>query len=156
MTEAETATTPRHAAGAAAPRWERQEAVVVPVVAEELAVGKREEVTARVALDKRVEIEPVRLDLERVDRQYDVTRRLVGTVSDAPPPPTRREGDAVVYSVVREVPVVVTRYELVEEVVVTPRVTVTPEPTVVHRRVERVAVERTPTHATTNHPPKTT
>ena len=130
--------------------------IVVEVIAEELAVGKREEVTARVAIDKRVALEPVRLDLERVDRRYDVTRRPVGTLSDTPPPATRREGDAVVYSVVREVPVVVTRYELVEEVVVTPRVTVTPEPTVVHRRVERVAVERTPTHATTHNQPKTT
>ena len=154
MTEAETAPTLPHAAGAAEPRREREE-VVVQVVAEELAVDTRQEVTGRVTLDKRVALEPVRLDLERVDRHYDVTRRPVGTLSDAPPPATRREGDAVVYSVVREVPVVVTRYELVEEVVVTPRVTVTPEPTVVHRRVERVAVERTPTHATTHNQPNT-
>lgn len=117
---------------------------VISVIEEELSVGKREVITGRVRLEKHVDTEEITFDLERVDRSFSVERRPVGQVYDTPPEAVRQEGDATVYAVIREVPVVVTRYELVEEIVVSARREVTSEAQTVQRRVERVDIERSP------------
>ena len=118
--------------------------VVVPVVREEVSVGKRVVATERVDVAKTVEVDEVELDLETRHRGYDVERRAVHSMHDVPPEPVRREGDATIYAVVREVPVVVTRYELVEEVVVRPVATAETHPSVVPARRERIDIVRRP------------
>lgn len=109
-------------------------------------MSKRLEETGRVRIVKRVETETIPLSLDSVETEYTVERRPVGELYDERPAATRREGDATVYSVIREVPVVVTRYELVEEIVVTPQTSTTDETHEVERRVERVEVERNREH----------
>lgn len=116
----------------------------IAVVEESLTVTKQAEVTGRVRISKTVETESVPFELATTHRSYDVSRRSVGELREECPPATRLEGVSTVYSVVREVPVVVTRYELVEEIVVTPREETEQKTEVVDRRVERVDIEREP------------
>ena len=115
---------------------------VIPVIAEELSVTRHTDVTGLLRLTKHVDTEEVELDLDTVRRDFEIERRPIGRLSDEAPPAVRREGEQTIYSVVREVPVVVTRYELVEELVVTPRERKTTQTETVGRRVERVEVER--------------
>ena len=117
--------------------------VTIPRVEETVAIGTRTVVTGGVTVDKRVGYEEETLHLRTVDRGYEVERRAVNEVLDAAPAAVEHLPDgSVVYRVVREVPVVVTRYELVEEVVLRPSVAVTEQPTVIPRRVERIEVTR--------------
>ena len=116
---------------------------VIPVIQEVISVRRDVETTGHVRITKHVDTEELEVDLESVTRSFDVERRPVGRLLDEPPPAVRRDGDQTLYSVVREVPVVVTRYEVVEELVVTPRETRTPQTEQVERRAERVEVERT-------------
>lgn len=116
---------------------------VIEVVREEVEIGKREVITGEVRIDKTVSIEEVTLDLERVDHHIDIERRAVNEVFETRPPDVRTEGDLTIYTVVREVPVLVTHYEVVEELVLRQRRDVTVTPTVIPVHTEHVDVTRT-------------
>ncbi len=120
----------------------------IEVVREEIDVTKREVVTGEVTIDKRVTLEDVQLQLERVDNTLDIFRREVNETFETRPAAVRTDGDDTIYTVVREVPVVVTHFEVLEEIVVRKVRTVTPEPTVIPVHREIVEVKRTPTATT--------
>ena len=119
-----------------------EEGVRVALLEESIDISKRLEETGRIRIAKTVRIESVPVELESTRRFFDVTRRSIGELREECPPAERREGDATVYSVVREVPVVVTRYELVEEIVVTPRRETDRSTELVDRRAEQIEIER--------------
>ena len=133
-------TTAHHRTNSANPVLAEEQRLTVPVVEEQLTVGKTEVVTGAVRLTKSVDFEERTLKLERTDREVNVERRPVNQTFDTPPPAVRQEGGKTIYSVIREVPVVVTRYELVEEIVVEQRAVTTEQPTVIPTRAERVEV----------------
>ena len=123
----------------------RAEEAVLDVVREEVSVSKEVVETGRVDLIKTVTIEEVPVTVQRMDSGYDVERRAVGELFDEAPASTTELPDGtIVYRVIREVPTVVTRYEVVEEVHVRPTHIAHDDHHVVPVRVEHVEVRRTP------------
>lgn len=123
------------------------EAVTIDVVREDVAVGRRVVETGRVEIAKTVETEAVELTLPRLESGYDVERRAAPSdeLLEAAPAGTYELPDGtVVYRVVHEVPVVVTRYRVAEEIHVRPRRVASDDHHVVHARRERVDVRRVP------------
>jgi stress response protein YsnF len=113
----------------------------IAIVEERAVVHKEVEVTGAIRVTKRVHVErrPVSADL--ASEQVEVERVPCDRIVEGPIP-ERQEGDTLVLSVVEEVPVVVIRYRLVEEVRITRRQRIEAwEDTVPVRRIE-VATER--------------
>jgi uncharacterized protein (TIGR02271 family) len=117
------------------------DAVVVPVVAEEAEVAKREVEVGRVRVRKSVEVADrvVADSLARED--VEVERVPVNRVVDGPVG-NREEGETLVVPVYKEVLVVEKRLMLVEEIRITRRRTEQPFSRTVPLRTEVVEVER--------------
>lgn len=116
---------------------------VVPVVAERLRVGRRKTVTGRVRVLKRTRSSTVVVDEPVVREEVTVQRVAVGRFVDGPVP-DRYENGALVVSVVEEVPVVVRRFRLVEELRITRRRLTVPRRQPVTLRREEADVRREP------------
>ncbi len=93
---------------------------VIPVVEEQAVVRKRAEVTGAVRVTRRVREEDRKVSADLASEAVEVERVPRDQFVEGPIP-ERREGDTLVLSVVEEVPVVVTRYRLVEQVRITRR-----------------------------------
>ena len=119
----------------------RREKIVVPVVAEELAVGKREVESGRVRITKVVREEQKTVDQPLFADEVVVDRVAVNRIVDAPPE-VRHEGETIVIPVVEEVLVVEKKLMLREEVRVMKRRTETHRPQTVTLRKQDVQVER--------------
>jgi stress response protein YsnF len=114
---------------------------VIPIVEERAVVRKEVEVTGAVRVTQRVHTERQQVSTDLTSEEVEVERVPCDRIVEGPIP-ERQEGDTLVLSVVEEVPVVVTRYRLVEEVRISRRRrTEAWEGTVPVRRNE-VAVER--------------
>jgi len=119
------------------------DSAVIPVVAEELQVGRRTVETGRVRLRKLVREEREVVDQPTLHEEVTVERVPINQIVEHAPAP-RQEGDTIVFPVVEEVLVVERRLMLKEEVRVTKRVTETHEPQTVTLRSEEVKIERVP------------
>jgi uncharacterized protein (TIGR02271 family) len=117
------------------------ERVVVPVVAEELRVGKRTVETGVVRVRKLVREHEELVEPTVMREEVQVERVPVGRVVDAIPEP-RHEGDTLVIPVLEEVLVVEKRVMLKEEVRVTWRTVEERSPQRVVLRSEEIVVER--------------
>jgi uncharacterized protein (TIGR02271 family) len=120
-----------------------KDVTVVPVVAEELQVGKRTVQTGRVRITKVVREQEQVFDQPLVTEEVIVERVPIGRFLDAPPE-VRREGETLVIPLVEEVVVIEKRLRLKEEVRVTRRAVETRTPQSVTVRSEDVEVERIP------------
>jgi uncharacterized protein (TIGR02271 family) len=116
---------------------------VIPVVAEELQVGRRAIETGRVRVRKLVREEQEVVDQPTLREEVTVERVPINQFVEHAPAP-RQEGDTVVFPVLEEVLVVQRRLRLKEEIRVTKRVTETHEPQTVTLRSEEVKIERVP------------
>lgn len=105
------------------------EETVIPVVAEEVEVGKRTVERGRVRVRKGVETREEEVAIPLVREEVEVERVPINRPVDAPPQP-RREGDVWIVPVLEEVLVVEKRLMLKEELRIT------------RRRVEGTARER--------------
>ena len=119
---------------------------VVPVVAEELQVGKRSVETGRVRITKVVREQEQVFDQPLMTEEVTVERVPVGRFLDAPPE-VRREGETLVIPLVEEVVVIEKRLRLKEEVRITRRAVETRSPQTVTVRSEDVEVKRIPAAA---------
>jgi uncharacterized protein (TIGR02271 family) len=108
--------------------------VAIPVVHEELRVGKRVEESGRVRIRKVVREEEETVDEPLTREEVTVERRAVNRPAEGPQE-TRTEGDALIIPVVREVLVVEKRMMVTEELVVRKR-------RVEERHTETVTVRR--------------
>lgn len=134
---------------AAAPTVTDANMVTVERMEEQLTVGKHLVTTGQVTLRKTVELAEEHITLQRLETSYEVERIAVNQVFEQAPPAVRELSDGtIVYAVVREVPVVVTRYEVIEELHVRPRHTARDEEYVMPVRRERIDIERSPIAAT--------
>lgn len=121
---------------------ERTDAVVVPVIAEQLSVDKRlVDSGAAVRLRKLVHEDVVTVDEPLTDEVVEVERVPVGRPVDAPVA-VRYEGDVMIVGVVEERLVVTRQLVLVEELRVSRRRQVRSEPQTVTLRREEVVAER--------------
>jgi len=130
-------------ADAAAPS-DTVERVVVPVIAEQIAVEKRSVETGRVRIHKETHSREQIVDEPLLRERVRVERVLIGR-EVASAPPVRQEGDTLVISVVEEKLVVEKRLVLREEIRVTREREIAPgEPVRVSLREEEAHVERLP------------
>lgn len=116
---------------------------VIPVIAEELQVGKRTVERGRVRVRKLVHQRDEVVDQPLVSQQIEVTRVAINQpITDLPQ--VRQEGDTTIIPVIEEVLVVEKRLLLKEEVHITRRQTTLHEPQTVTLRSEEIVVERLP------------
>ena len=118
-------------------------AAVVPVIAEELHVGRRSVETGRVRVTKLVREQQEVVDQPTVTEQVTVERVPINRVVEQAPAP-RQEGDTLILPVLEEVVVVERRLVLKEEVRITRRSTESHNPQTVTLRSEDVKIERIP------------
>ena len=118
-----------------------RDALVIPVVAEDLAVGKRVVETGRVRVTKRAQEIERDIDLSARSDRVEVERVPIGRYVDRPPR-VRRERDTIVVPVLEEVVVVDKRWWLKEEIRLTRTRTTETRRERVRLRRERVEVAR--------------
>lgn len=117
-------------------------AVVIPVIHEELEVGKRTvETGGGVRIHKSAREEEHTVDLPLMREEVEVEHVPVGRVLDGPAP-VRHLGDTIIVPVVEEVLVVQKQFRLVEELHIRKIRTETRDPRTVVLRKEKVSVER--------------
>jgi uncharacterized protein (TIGR02271 family) len=114
----------------------------IPVMEEQVKVGKKVMETGRIRLTKQVHEEEVTVDERITSEEVEVERVPINKFVEAPPPAVRYEGDRMIISVLREVLVVEKRLELVEELHLTKRKVESGEPQKVTLRKEEVSVHR--------------
>lgn len=119
----------------------RGEAVVMPVIEEELAVQKREVETRRVRITKIVREREEIVDEPLLKEEVEVERVVINRVVNEPVP-VRYEGDTMIVSVLEEMLVVEKRLVLKEEWRITRRQSEFHQSQQVTLRSEEVTVER--------------
>jgi uncharacterized protein (TIGR02271 family) len=119
---------------------------VIPVMQENVMVGKRVVETGKVHISKKVTEDQTTVSLPLAREEYDVERVPINKVVDTPPPAMRQEGDTAIIPVLREVMVVQKHYEIVEEIRITKRRTETTDTQQVTLRKEEVQIERSDLH----------
>jgi uncharacterized protein (TIGR02271 family) len=115
--------------------------VVMPLIAEELEVGKRQVETGKVRITKKIHEREEIIDEPLLAEQVTVERVPVNKVVDGPVP-IRQEGDTMVISLLEEVLVVEKRLVLKEELRITRRRVETHKPQRVILRTEGGTIER--------------
>jgi len=123
--------------------------VVIPLVAEELAVGKREVEAGRVRVTKLVQEEDRVVDQPLTSEEVVVERVPVNRVVNGPVE-VRHEGETMIVPLLEEVLVVEKRLMLREEVRISRRRTETHHPQTVTLRKEDVQIERIPAQESDN------
>ncbi|GAA4451015.1 hypothetical protein GCM10023189_12500 [Nibrella saemangeumensis] len=121
---------------------------IIPVIEEQIHIGKDVVETGRVVISKRVREEEQTVDIPLVSEEMNVERVAVNQYVDTPPA-VRYEGETMIIPVLKEVLVVEKRLVLVEELHVTKRQVETTETQRVTLRKEEVTVDRIP-HNTTD------
>jgi uncharacterized protein (TIGR02271 family) len=115
--------------------------IVLPVVAEELTVGKRVVETGRVHLRTVVTERQETVDVPLERAEVDVERVEIGQFVETAPT-ARQEGDVLIIPLLEEVLVVEKRLRLTAEVHVRLRKTTSREPQQVTLRREEIAMDR--------------
>ena len=116
---------------------------VVPILAEEVLVGKRTIETGRVRVHKSVQEREEIVDELLEQETVEVERVPINRIIERPIP-TRQEGDVTIISVTKEVLVVEKRLMFTEEVRITRRKSEFHEPQRVVLHSEEIAVEHIP------------
>lgn len=117
--------------------------VTIPVAAEEVIVHTRRSKDATVRVSKHVQEEQVVAEGQTVKRTVSVERIPIDRFVERPTG-LRQEGDTLIIPVFEEVPVVVMKTKLKEEIRVTTRTVSERRPMPVDVRREHVSVERIP------------
>ena len=110
----------------------------IPIIREELVVGKETIETGKVRIEKSVSTEEVSFDLSLTEESYKVVR-VPKNEEVAVTPAIRHEGDLTIIPVVREVAVIQKKLMLVEEIHV--RRSLTPRETTLHETIRSEEVE---------------
>ncbi|QIL77967.1 YsnF/AvaK domain-containing protein [Hymenobacter sp. HDW8] len=115
--------------------------MTIPVVEEQLQIGKDVVETGRIRVSKTVHEEERVIDVPIIQEEVNVERVAINQYV-ATPPAVRYEGDTMVMPILREVLVVEKRLLLVEEVRITKLQTETRTPQQVTLRKEEIHLER--------------
>jgi uncharacterized protein (TIGR02271 family) len=121
-------------------------AVTMPVLAEAVTVQTRRSERGRVRLTKTVKEEQITIDPQAVRREISIERVPIDRFVDRPEG-MRQEGDTLIIPVFEEVPVVIMKTKLKEEVRVTTRTISARRRTPVTVRRERLTVDRLPVNS---------
>ncbi|GAA4319144.1 YsnF/AvaK domain-containing protein [Flaviaesturariibacter amylovorans] len=116
--------------------------LVIPVIEESMTVDKELVETGKVRVRKIVTAEEHSINMPLIQEYYDVERVPTSKVYEKAPVP-RQEGETIIVPVVKEVLVIEKRYEVIEEVRLTRKVSSVPHIQQVTLMKERVEVIRT-------------
>jgi len=125
------------------------ETIVVPVLAEEVEVGKRRVETGKVRVRKTVRTTEQVVDEPVFREEVEVERVAINRVLDAPVG-SRQEGDTLIVPLLEEVLVVEKRLMLREEIRITRRRSEHRDAQTITLRTEEATVERIDAHTTDN------
>ncbi|OLY94787.1 hypothetical protein BUE76_11250 [Cnuella takakiae] len=114
----------------------------MPVVEEFATIHQEIVETGKVSIRKTVSEEQALVNLPITNEYYDIERVTVNETRDTPPPSVRYEGDTMIIPVTKEITVIQKRYEVVEELRITRKLTETPVMQEITLRKEQVHVER--------------
>lgn len=114
----------------------------IPIIEEQLHVGKEWKETGRVQLSKTVTEEEVEFKIPVQQEEIIVERKAINRLVEEAPPATRYEGDTTIISVLKEVLVVEKKLMLVEELHLTKRKTESVASGTETVRVEQVDINR--------------
>jgi uncharacterized protein (TIGR02271 family) len=117
------------------------EKLVIPVIAEEIAVGKKVIESGKVRISKRISEHEELVDVPLFREEVRVERVPVNLFVEAPPP-VRQEGDTMIIPVVEEQIVIQKKLLLVEELRVRKEVVEHHQPQTVNVRKEEVEIKR--------------
>ena len=118
------------------------EQIRIPIIEEQLQVGKQIVETDRVRISKHVREEAQMVDVPLIHEELEVERVPVNQIVSSPPPPIRYEGDTMIIPILQETLVVEKRLLLVEELRVTKRQVETHAPQEFTLLKEELEVER--------------
>jgi uncharacterized protein (TIGR02271 family) len=117
---------------------------IFPVIQERTVVHNEMVETGKVHINKSISKEDVNVNTPIINETYHIERVPVkGQILDTPPPSMRYEGEVMIIPVLKEIPVVVKRYEVVEEIRITKKQTETPLIQKVTLSKQNINVERT-------------
>jgi stress response protein YsnF len=121
----------------------KREEEIISVV-EEHAVIQREVIeTGKVHIHKRVTEDTTRINLPIINEAYHIEHVPVAPKTlDIAPPAVRYEGDKMIISVLKEITVVQKKYEVIEEIHLTRKLTETPLVQEITLLKEHVTIER--------------
>ena len=117
------------------------EQLIIPVIEEAIAVGKKVIEAGKVRISKRISEHEELVDVPLLHENVTVERVPINMYIDAPPP-VRQEGDTMIIPVVEEQIVIQKRLVLVEELRVRKEVVQGHRPQTVSVRKEHVEVKR--------------
>ncbi len=123
-------------------RLAQREDFTIPVIEEQLVVGKQVVETGQVRIAKHVLEEEQTVNTSLVREEYNIERVPINQYVDVPPA-VRQEGDVTIYPVLQEVVVTEKRLMLVEEVRVTKQQSETIDTQRIPLRREEIIIERT-------------
>ncbi len=126
-----------------------QQSAVMPVIEEQLQVGKKVVETGSVRINKIVREEEVTVETPVVVEKLDIERIPINQYVESAPPAVRYEGDVMIVPILEEVVVVEKRLRLVEELRITKRQEHTQVSQPVVLRKEEVTVDRRDNDVTT-------
>ena len=115
---------------------------VIPVMREFLTVDKEVVETGKVFIKRRVEEENATINIPLVNEVYKIERIPGKNQVFDTPPPTRYEDGNMIIPVIREVPEVIIRYQVIEEVHVIKEKTVVPHLQQITLLKENITIER--------------
>jgi uncharacterized protein (TIGR02271 family) len=130
------------------------EKLVIPVIAEEIAVGKQVVESGKVRISKRISEHEELVDVPLFREEVRVERVPVNLFVEALPP-VRQEGDTMIIPVVEEQIVIQKKLLLVEELRVRKEVVEHHQPQTVNVRKEEVEIKRIAGNRKTGGPGKT-
>ncbi len=119
-----------------------RDSTVIPVIEEQLQVGKKVVETGSVRVRKIVHEEEVKVETPVVVEKLDIERIPINQYVESAPPAVRYEGDVMIVPILEEVVVVEKRLRLVEELRITKRQEHTQVSQPVILRKEEVIVDR--------------
>lgn len=120
---------------------QNEEELVIPLIEEQVKVGKQVVETGRVRLLKTVEENEETVTMPLTEEEISVERKPIGQYVEEPPA-VRKEGGTTIYPVIKEVLVIEKKLMLVEEIHVTKRQRTTIASEAVTLRSESISVER--------------
>ena len=113
----------------------------IPVIEEQIQVGKQVVETGRLLITKTIREEEQQVDLPLLQEEFSVERVPINQYVDTPPA-TRVEGDTTIYPVLKEVLVIEKKLVLIEEVRITKRQQITHDSQSIILRKEEITVDR--------------
>ncbi len=124
-------------------REEKYKQEMIPVIQEYAVIQTEIVETGKVHIRKTVTEEIASVNLPIINESYNIEHVPVASkILDTPPPAVRYEGDKMIVTVLKEVTIVQKKYEVIEEIHLTKKLTETPLVQEITLLKEHIHIER--------------